>query len=157
MTKEKALAQPVQEPMFKVDVAKRKWESLQVEGHEMQHIAFAKGLNTGTIDAWGKVVWVKATPPLPVQEPYVRYCPDCGSIGPVPATARDCCPDGQHARMVPENFAKSCRETFMQAVLVEEMQRMAKRIEQLEALLESQTARIVDLQTHIDNFDGEDR
>ena len=29
--------------------------------------------------------------------------------------------------------------------------------EELEALLESQTARIVDLQTHIDNFDGEDR
>ena len=27
----------------------------------------------------------------------------------------------------------------------------------LEALLEHQTARIVDLQTHIDNFDGEDR
>ena len=44
-----------------------------------------------------------------------------------------------------------------EAVLVEEMQRMAKRIEDLEALLERQTARIVDLQTHIDNFDGEDR
>ena len=52
----------------------------------------------------------------PAQEPYVRYCPDCGSIGSVPATARDCCPDGQHARMVPENFAKSCRETFMRAI-----------------------------------------
>ena len=42
--------------------------------------------------------------------------------------------------------------------------RMAKRIEELEALLErqtalleQQTARIVDLQTHIENFDGEDR
>ena len=44
-----------------------------------------------------------------------------------------------------------------EAVLVEEMQRMAKRIEDLEALLERQTARIVDLQTHIENFDGEDR
>ena len=43
-----------------------------------------------------------------------------------------------------------------QAVLVEEMQRMAKRIEDLEAMLERQTARIVDLQTHIDNFDGEE-
>jgi hypothetical protein len=43
------------------------------------------------------------------------------------------------------------------AVMVEEVQRMAKRIEELEALLERQTARIVDLQTHIDNFDGEDR
>ena len=43
------------------------------------------------------------------------------------------------------------------AVLVEEQQRMAKRIEELEAMLERQTARIVDLQTHIENFDGEDR
>jgi hypothetical protein len=50
------------------------------------------------------------------------------------------------------------------AVMVEEQQRMAKRILELEALLERQTAllerqtaRIVDLQTHIENFDGEDR
>ena len=64
---------------------------------------------------------------------------------------------------------KSWRASFKpdwdtQAVLVEEMQRMAKRIEDLEAmlerqtaLLEQQTARIVDLQTHIETFDGEDR
>jgi len=45
----------------------------------------------------------------------------------------------------------------IEAVLVEEMQRMAKRIQELEAMLERQTARIVDLQTHIENFDGEDR
>ena len=43
------------------------------------------------------------------------------------------------------------------AVMVEEQQRMAKHIEDLEAMLERQTARIVDLQTHIENFDGEDR
>lgn len=41
--------------------------------------------------------------------------------------------------------------------LREENERMAKRIEKLEAMLERQTARIVDLQTHIENFDGEDR
>ena len=44
-----------------------------------------------------------------------------------------------------------------EAVLVEEMQRMSKRIEDLEAMLERQTARIVDLQTHIENLEGEDR
>ena len=44
-----------------------------------------------------------------------------------------------------------------EAVLVEEMQRMAKRIEDLEAMLERQTARIGGLQEHSDNFDGEDR
>ena len=43
------------------------------------------------------------------------------------------------------------------AVMVEEQQRMAKRIEDLEAMLTRQTARIVELQEHIDNFDGEDR
>jgi hypothetical protein len=44
-----------------------------------------------------------------------------------------------------------------EAVLIEEMQRMAKRIKDLEAMLERQTARIVELQEHIENFDGEDR
>ena len=44
-----------------------------------------------------------------------------------------------------------------EAVLVEEMQRMAKRIQDLEAMLERQTSRIVELQEHIENFDGEDR
>lgn len=34
---------------------------------------------------------------------------------------------------------------------------LQKRIDALEAMLERQTARIVDLQTHIENFDGEDR
>jgi hypothetical protein len=44
-----------------------------------------------------------------------------------------------------------------EAVLVEEMQRMAKRIADQDAMLERQTARIVELQEHIENFDGEDR
>ena len=42
------------------------------------------------------------------------------------------------------------------AVMVEEQQRMAKRIEELEAMLERQTSRIVDLQAHIENFEGEE-
>ena len=43
-----------------------------------------------------------------------------------------------------------------EAVLVEEMQRMATRILELEEMLDRQTARIVDLQTHIENFEGEE-
>ena len=43
-----------------------------------------------------------------------------------------------------------------EAVLVKEMQRMAKRIEDLEAMLERQTARIVDLQTHLASLEGEE-
>ena len=41
------------------------------------------------------------------------------------------------------------------AVMVQEQQRMARRIEELEALLTRKTARIVDLQTHIENLEGE--
>lgn len=44
-----------------------------------------------------------------------------------------------------------------EAVLVEEMQRMAKLVEDLKALLTTQAARIVDLQAHIENLEGEDR
>ena len=43
-----------------------------------------------------------------------------------------------------------------QAVLVEEQQRMAKRIEDLEAMLERQTARIVGLQDEIRNLTGDE-
>jgi hypothetical protein len=49
-------------------------------------------------------------------EPHVRYCPSCGSIGPVEAKYRDCCPDGSDARMVPEKFAQKCRDTFHLAI-----------------------------------------
>lgn len=58
----------------------------------------------------------KADSPTPKAEPLTRYCPECGSVGEVPAPARDCCPDGMHARMVPKNFAESCRATFMLAI-----------------------------------------
>ena len=53
---------------------------------------------------------------------------------------------------------------FQLRKLREENERISKRNAELEALLERQTAllerqtdRIVDLQTHIENFDGEDR
>jgi len=76
----------------------------------------------------------------------------------VPPDVAELCP--YHAEELNMTLAQT--ELFKpdydtQAVLVEEQQRMAKRIEELEALAERQTARIVDLQTHIDNFDGEDR
>lgn len=74
---------------------------------------------------------------------------------------------GWSGRLLP--FHKCKKNTFKpnyntKAVLVEEQQRMAQRILDLEALLERQTVllerqttRIVDLQTHIDNFDRDDR
>lgn len=50
------------------------------------------------------------------QEVMVRFCPECGSLGDVPAGARDCCPDGSHARVVPKKFAEICKATFKMAI-----------------------------------------
>ncbi|MGE8688581.1 MAG: hypothetical protein ACN6PJ_15665 [Achromobacter sp.] len=49
-------------------------------------------------------------------EQLVRYCPGCGSIGPVEEKYRDCCPDGDEARMIPAALAEKCRDTFNIAV-----------------------------------------
>lgn len=54
--------------------------------------------------------------PLASTEPLVRYCPGCGSIGPVKSEYRDCCPDGGEARMIPAPLAEKCRDTFKIAV-----------------------------------------
>lgn len=50
------------------------------------------------------------------QEPLVRYCPGCGSIGAVETKYRDCCPDGNEARMIPQALAEKCRATFRLAI-----------------------------------------
>lgn len=49
-------------------------------------------------------------------EPLVRYCPGCGSVGPVGDEYRDCCPDGGEARTIPAPLAEKCRDTFKIAV-----------------------------------------
>jgi predicted nucleic acid-binding Zn-ribbon protein len=46
---------------------------------------------------------------------------------------------------------------FQLRQLREENERLKKEIANQDAMLERQTARIVDLQEHIENFDGEDR
>ncbi|KNE23849.1 hypothetical protein [Achromobacter spanius] len=49
-------------------------------------------------------------------EPLARYCPGCGSVGPVEDEYRDCCPDGNQARMIPARLAEKCRDTFRLAI-----------------------------------------
>lgn len=49
-------------------------------------------------------------------EPLVRFCPGCGSVGEVGPEFRDCCPDGSHARMVPESLAHRCHDLFQLAL-----------------------------------------
>lgn len=50
------------------------------------------------------------------QEPLVRFCPGCGSIGEVDSKYRDCCPDGIKARLVPSRFAEECQGLFNLAI-----------------------------------------
>ena len=59
----------------------------------------------------------------------------------------------------PTIAAWSCENDllFQLRRLREENERLKKEIANQDAMLERQTARIVDLQTHIENFDGEDR
>lgn len=45
-----------------------------------------------------------------------RFCPGCGSVGPVEDKYRDCCPDGNQARMIPARLAEQCRDLFRLAI-----------------------------------------
>lgn len=46
----------------------------------------------------------------------IRYCFECGHIGEVPPGARDCCPDGNHAVMVPQELAEQAQLGFNQRI-----------------------------------------
>ena len=92
----------------------------------------------------------------------MNTCPNCGMVKGLHASKcpwtpqeTDCYGDGNVYRGVRSKDSFN-PDWNTEAVLVEEMQRMAKRIEDLEAMLTIQTARIVDLQTHIENLEGEE-
>lgn len=46
----------------------------------------------------------------------LRFCPGCGSVGQVPDTYMDCCPDGTDARLIPASLANKCRDLFQMAL-----------------------------------------
>lgn len=56
------------------------------------------------------------TPQQATPEPVLRFCPGCGSVGDVPDTFRDCCPDGAKARLIPTSLAHSCHDLFKLAI-----------------------------------------
>ena len=97
----------------------------------------------------------------------MNTCPNCGMVKGLHASIlpgckcpwtpqeTDCYGDGNVYRGVRSKDSFN-PDWATAGVLVEEMQRMAKRIEDLEAMLERQAARIVDLQTHIENLEGEE-
>lgn len=47
----------------------------------------------------------------PIEET-IRFCPECGRLGDIPAGFEACCPDWSQARVVPKRFAELCAETF---------------------------------------------
>ncbi|AOK63518.1 hypothetical protein WM29_30095 [Burkholderia ubonensis] len=47
----------------------------------------------------------------PIEE-MIRFCPECGCLGDIPAGYEACCPDWSQARVVPKRFAELCAETF---------------------------------------------
>lgn len=47
----------------------------------------------------------------PIEE-MIRFCPECGRLGDIPAGYEACCPDWSQARIVPKRFAELCAETF---------------------------------------------
>ncbi|WP_233622363.1 hypothetical protein [Burkholderia multivorans] len=49
--------------------------------------------------------------PAPAEE-MIRFCPECGRLGDIPAGYEACCPDWSEARIVPKRFAELCAETF---------------------------------------------
>lgn len=80
--------------------------------------AIARGLQGGERPPEGHwltsfyEIGAKAQPADSSKEPLTRYCPACGSIGPVGSQCRDCCPDGIQARLIPDSLAKKCHDTF---------------------------------------------
>ena len=65
----------------------------------------------------------------------------------------------EYAKQLRDKTRANTAEHAAEAIefLLAECDALHKEIANQDAILERQTARIVDLQTHIENFDGEDR
>lgn len=59
--------------------------------------------------------------------------------------------------VIQEKYAQIAQSEKTKIMAIKDLENALKRIIELEAMLERQTARIVELQEHIENFDGEDR
>ncbi|WP_412525895.1 hypothetical protein [Burkholderia lata] len=66
--------------------------------------AFTKRNHGGTLT-------VEQPAPRRIEE-MIRFCPECGRLGDIPAGYEACCPDWSQARVVPKRFAELCAETF---------------------------------------------
>ncbi|KVT80624.1 hypothetical protein WK59_21570 [Burkholderia ubonensis] len=58
------------------------------------------------------VTFLAEQPAAVPTEEMIRFCPECGRLGDIPAGYEACCPDSSSARIVPKRFAELCAETF---------------------------------------------
>ncbi|KVN29463.1 hypothetical protein WJ63_09020 [Burkholderia pyrrocinia] len=58
------------------------------------------------------VAFLVEQPAVALTEEMIRFCPECGRLGDIPAGYEACCPDSSSARIVPKRFAELCAETF---------------------------------------------
>ncbi|KVR77342.1 hypothetical protein [Burkholderia ubonensis] len=58
------------------------------------------------------VTFLVEQPAVAPTEEMIRFCPECGRLGDIPAGYEACCPDSSSARIVPKRFAELCAETF---------------------------------------------
>ncbi|WP_254224022.1 hypothetical protein [Burkholderia multivorans] len=72
-----------------------------------------------TVDDLEKAIRAALRAASPVEQPaaapieeMIRFCPECGRLGDIPAGYEACCPDWSQARIVPKRFAELCAETF---------------------------------------------
>ncbi|ABM37586.1 hypothetical protein [Polaromonas naphthalenivorans] len=75
---------------------------------------YSHAIEGETIDMQGLALVID--PAAAAVEPMLRFCPGCGSVGAVPDTYLDCCPDGSDARVIPAALANKCRDLFQMAL-----------------------------------------
>lgn len=89
------------------------------------HLASSREASHAWDGEWGAKSWdnystlaavCNAMAGMAPAEAVTRYCPGCGHVGLVDTQYRDCCPDGNQARMIPEALAKKCHDTFKLAI-----------------------------------------
>ncbi len=103
---------PVPDGMFSYKVVAGDGSRSLYTGTKDNCLRLAAKLTEAFLDG----AFVANAAPQASAEALVRYCPGCGSVGPIEGEYRDCCPDGNEARMIPAALAEKCRDTFKIAV-----------------------------------------
>lgn len=109
------------------------WEALQRLIENGETMGPASREDAVVVASYRDKVRFMAAPATPAPEPLTRFCPCCGSIGPVPSEFKDCCPDGSHARDIPEQLAHRCHDLFQLAIEAARAQTKAEPVREPKA------------------------